>query len=397
MNINGYLISVIFILNCIAAKAVFAIEDCDDQFSIPLVSTNSMDNEPVKGCARLKNRRNKPDSLLLHVEGLQPLTDFTVFLTHSPQTGSLPAQFLGEFRTNLAGNSTFRARTEIFNAFASSNLAGANCQGDGFTDDNGVANSSDAGLCDLPGARINQATTVSLDWFRVYQAVATDSFVNAVGGSVFGGHADELAGGHILTSTRPVPEVEVPGRRSVCDRRIEELQFRDENLAQCIRQLSLVKRLICPADLTRLSCNRRSISDLTGLEMLTNLQYLHVHSNQISDLNPLANLQQLKVINLNNNAVNDVSALQSSSQNIEVLRLRNQHEQSLKHIEALRFLDLETLRFLDLRNNHGVPCSELSYLEKFFQGSKLRRSSICQAPIEDGLQPPFDGPIISSN
>ena len=73
------------------------------------------------------------------------------------------------------------------------------------------------------------------------------------------------------------------------------------------------------ARLTYLEARNANISDLTGLEGATNLKELELgredvdgswqNSNSVSDLSPLASLTQLEGLNLRQNAVKDISAL----------------------------------------------------------------------------------------
>ena len=75
---------------------------------------------------------------------------------------------------------------------------------------------------------------------------------------------------------------------------------------------------IAPSDmitLTRLEAKNANISDLTGLELATNLQNLELgygkvgNSNAVKDLSPLADLTQLTSLDLAGNSISDISAV----------------------------------------------------------------------------------------
>lgn len=124
-----------------------------------------------------------PDDFLLVANSLLPNTYYTVFLTENPTPGFLPAQFIGEFKTNGKGFGTLSLNAEIVQAFASANQS--------LADDQGVAAVQGA------GAIANGANTIALNWIRVYLADG--------GGNVFGPSESEFGGGIALTSEKPLP------------------------------------------------------------------------------------------------------------------------------------------------------------------------------------------------
>lgn len=63
--------------------------------------------------------------------------------------------------------------------------------------------------------------------------------------------------------------------------------------------------------LTRLEANDSGISDLTGLEFATNLEYLGLVNNKISDISPLSGLTNLTSLDLGSNSISDISVLSS--------------------------------------------------------------------------------------
>lgn len=63
------------------------------------------------------------------------------------------------------------------------------------------------------------------------------------------------------------------------------------------------------AQLTGLEANRKTITNLTGLELATNLTRLWLDSNSISDISALAGLINLESLHLGNNSISDISSL----------------------------------------------------------------------------------------
>ncbi|MBC1385487.1 internalin N-terminal domain-containing protein, partial [Listeria innocua] len=85
--------------------------------------------------------------------------------------------------------------------------------------------------------------------------------------------------------------------------------FPDAALAEIIRDTlgkSSVDDIVTQAELdtiTRVSEIYRGIADISGMENLTNLDYLRLNNNQISDISPLANLTNLSYLDLYNNQI----------------------------------------------------------------------------------------------
>ena len=107
------------------------------------------------------------------MEGLPANTLITVFLTEAREPGGLPAQFLGEFWTDDDGKGELEVKTEIVNAFASSNPIAD-------TDDDGVVTGRDDDgnrVGHLPGtAAPGTAITHALNWFRGYLVGGSNVF-----------------------------------------------------------------------------------------------------------------------------------------------------------------------------------------------------------------------------
>ena len=117
--------------------------------------------------------------------------------------------------------------------------------------------------------------------------------------------------------------------------------------------------------LTHLSMRDRGISDLTGLEAATNMDWLSMSYNSISDLTPLAQMTKLRGLSANGNQIGTISPLANLT-NLTHLRLGNNREalsltplRRLSKLEELnlyrtvvtnitRIADLSNLRHLDM-------------------------------------------------
>ncbi len=82
--------------------------------------------------------------------------------------------------------------------------------------------------------------------------------------------------------------------------------------------------------------SKRNISDLTGLEYATSLQYVYLEWNSISDLSPLSNLTGLEHLHLENNQISDLSPLS----NITALQSMNISYNNLTSLDGLPDLSL---------------------------------------------------------
>ncbi|TYV00600.1 leucine-rich repeat domain-containing protein, partial [Listeria monocytogenes] len=105
--------------------------------------------------------------------------------------------------------------------------------------------------------------------------------------------------------------------------------FPDANLAELVRYFlgkGSVSDEVTQDDLNTLtSMNRYSnsnVSDLSGMEHLTNLSSLNLNGGQVSDISALSGLTNLTSLSLNNNEISDISAL-SGLTNLTSLSLNN--------------------------------------------------------------------------
>jgi Leucine-rich repeat (LRR) protein len=100
--------------------------------------------------------------------------------------------------------------------------------------------------------------------------------------------------------------------------------------------------------LTYLTADSNGISDLTGIQHATNLQYLYLAYNNISDINHITPLKKLKYFSLYDNNVADVNALADVNQ-LEYLNLLYN---DISDINSLA--NLKKLKYLYLSDNNDI-------------------------------------------
>ena len=136
--------------------------------------------------------------------------------------------------------------------------------------------------------------------------------------------------------------------------------------------------------LVALNANGRGITDLRGIEELTELEVLNLAHNEIRDLSPLAELRQLRFLNLDNNQIEEVSPLGSLKQ-LQILFLAHNAVQDLAAILAL-----DSLHSVDLLGNPlsgAVAAAQIAALRD-------RGVTVRVLTPDDGVGTP-DGRVVS--
>ena len=136
--------------------------------------------------------------------------------------------------------------------------------------------------------------------------------------------------------------------------------FPDSSLETAIREtINKPEGPIYVSDLkslTMLEVQDRGISDLTGLEHLTNLRWLALVENNISDISPLAGLTKLEMLALVENSISNISPLAGLT-NLQGLFLTSNNISDISPLAGLT--NLETL---DLTGNNISDLSPLTGL-----------------------------------
>ena len=149
--------------------------------------------------------------------------------------------------------------------------------------------------------------------------------------------------------------------------------------------------------LTELNLSSNAITDVTPLTQLTQLMDLRLGNNNISNLTPLAQLTQLMELNLSSNAITDVTPLTQLTQLMD-LRLGNNNISNLTplaQLTQLRELDLSfnaitdvtpLTRFKSLDNLFlsGNDLSDLIPLAQLPQRTTIRFFDLFEDPVAAG-------------
>ena len=107
------------------------------------------------------------------------------------------------------------------------------------------------------------------------------------------------------------------------------------------------------ATLERIFPEDKGISDLTGLEFATNLEWLKIQGNQISDISPIEGLTKLDLLDISANEISDLSSLAG---------LKNLRDVRVSHNNISDLSPLTSLSNLRKFGSWGNPLSDLSPL-----------------------------------
>jgi len=198
---------------------------------------------------------------------------------------------------------------------------------------------------------------------------------------------------YILTAvnsvTESAPTVEffaTPVTASPGDVLISSIAFNDSNLATCVNAQSKVY----VGDLLYLDCSGKSISDLTGLDALTNLRTLYLNDNPITNHNVLFGMASLTQLYLNNtgfsnttgigtltgltwlnlefNGIVDVTPLASLTNLTQLfLNSNNIGNSSDGHVDSL--VTLVNANWINLTGNISMSCGQLQTLMNALPGT----------------------------
>lgn len=132
-----------------------------------------------------------------------------------------------------------------------------------------------------------------------------------------------------------------------------------------IKDLSPLKEL---KNLRALDVSYNKISDLTPLSTMTTLTMLNLSHNDITDINSIAGLVNLKVLDLSNNKVSYINAI-SNLRNLQFLDLSSNKIKDVTPLEGIG----QSLLSLDLSYN-PIPASQLGFIKSWTQLHNLGMS-----------------------
>lgn len=176
---------------------------------------------------------------------------------------------------------------------------------------------------------------------------------------------------------------------------LEAIQFKDANLAKCVKAQANKFGWNSIADVLELKCHSKKIEDGTGLSQLTSLTSLSLYNNDISSLD-LTELNQLKYLNLANNQLKELNIVNLDQ--LETLylfrnKLRTLNMQGLSRVTKIRMMqnklvELDITPMVSLEEGHLFD-NQLEDLA--ITGlSKLKFLDVRQNPMPDELYDFYD-------
>ncbi len=118
--------------------------------------------------------------------------------------------------------------------------------------------------------------------------------------------------------------------------------------------------------LERISLKNNNISEINGLDTLTQLKGLYLEYNQITEIKGLGHLQNLEKIDLHNNQIAEIKGLENLT-NLQELNLNGNQIAEIKGLE-----NLKSLRSLYLKGNQ-IPKNLIEELGGFYPDGNARR------------------------
>jgi len=115
-------------------------------------------------------------------------------------------------------------------------------------------------------------------------------------------------------------------------------------------------KLIQKRDDIKLKLSNNRITEIKGLETLTNLQYLSLYDNQITEIKGLDTLVNLQELSLTNNQITEIKGLKTLA-NLQILSLTHNLITEIKELETL-----VNLRELWIYNNKIIEVKGLKTL-----------------------------------
>jgi len=211
-----------------------------------------------------------------------------------------------------------------------------------------------------------QESGITVPLFTADEAIAsfTAPSVSSIETIVFKFSATDNEGG----STTDTVRITITPADSVL---LTSIVFNDSKLNSCVLNHASENAWVLSREMTSLDCSRANISDLTGLEKLTNLKTLNLASNQIIDISPLASLVSLVDLDLDNNQIFEITELMS----LALIKSLNIASNQLSNITTL--FNLVNATSINLLGNDAIFCINLSTLESIVGIGVIIRPDEC--------------------
>ena len=96
---------------------------------------------------------------------------------------------------------------------------------------------------------------------------------------------------------------------------------------------------INPLNITELNLYKNKLTDISGIRIFKNLQYLYLFENKIKNISNLKYLKQLITLHLSDNQIEDISVLSNLNylKNLKIINLKLESDQ-IEYIKSLNNL-----------------------------------------------------------
>ena len=119
---------------------------------------------------------------------------------------------------------------------------------------------------------------------------------------------------------------------------------------------------INPDDITELDLRNNKLTDISGIKIFKNLEYLYLHFNKIKNISVLKYLVNLKELNIGDNEIKDISVLKNLI-NLKWLYINNNKIKDISSVQNLNKLKYLDLRYLELESDQIEYIKNLNNLK----------------------------------
>lgn len=177
----------------------------------------------------------------------------------------------------------------------------------------------------------------------------------------------------------------------------EIISFKDKRLEEIIRkEIKKPNGNIYKSDVVGIKTLYPAfdtINSLEGIEHLTSLRVLEIHTNNIKDLTPISNLDNLKILSISDNPISDLSPLKDLTK-LEDLQMFSINTNDISSLENLRnlihlkisrngIINIDSLRNLTKLEELAMDENEIIDISVLKNLTSLRELHLQKNKIED--------------
>lgn len=188
-----------------------------------------------------------------------------------------------------------------------------------------------------------------------------------------------LIGLYFITITKPVTVIDKPIDRPVYIQKTSEKPiysteenniFKDNNLYECVKDELSKNNLSVNYETVKtvklLTCPKRGIVKLDGIEYLTNLESFYIYNNEITDLTPLKDLTQLQKLSIFTNKLTNIDDLKNLV-NLDTLHIGFNKISDISVVANFKNLESLSINYNQIKDIS--PLKNLILLERIEAGN----------------------------